>query len=220
MTGFLRAAAAILTLLLAPIAAAATESVLSFSADLTVDATNTLTVVEKIGVHSEGNKIVRGITRAIPATVIDATGKAVPVKISNIVVARDGYADGVEITEGKDAVNIRIGKPDVKLGNGDHIYTISYTVTGAITGDAAARRLAWFVTGYDWTLPIENSAARIYLPAGSGSATVAASAGARGADTGQATISEASPGRIVAAMPKPLEPGQGLAVAVTWAAAP
>jgi hypothetical protein len=219
MIRILRLAAALLVFLLAP-AAAAAEHVLSFSADLTVDASGTMTVVEKIGVRSEGKKIVRGIIRSIPATVFDATGKVVPIEIANVVVARNGYADGVEVKNVKGAVEVRIGKPDVKLGAGDHLYTLTYTVTGAITGDAAARRLAWFVTGYDWDFPIDNSAARIYLPAGSGPAVLAVTAGARGADTGAATISETAPGRIVAAMPKPLEPGQGLAVAVTWAAAP
>ena len=219
MTYLLRAAAFVLAFLLMP-AAAAVEHVLSFSADLTVDAAGTLTVVEKIGVHSEGKKIVRGIIREVPNAVIDAAGNAVPIKLGNVVVARNGYADAVQVTPTKDAFEIRIGKEDVKLGAGDHIYTITYTVTGAITGEPAARRLAWFVTGYGWEFPIDSSAARVYLPAGSGQATLAVSAGARGADTGAATISETAPGQIVETMPKTLMPGQGLALAVTWADAP
>ena len=93
-------ALAFIFLALPPARAAEAERVLSFKVDLTVDAAGSLTVVETIGVHSEGKKIVHGITRSIPNGYHDAAGKRVALKITDVVVARDGYADGDEIFAG------------------------------------------------------------------------------------------------------------------------
>lgn len=220
MTRLILGLASALALTLVPAAATEAERVLAFSADLTVDASGTMTVVESIGVHSEAREIVHGIIRTIPTDYHDATGKPVALKVSDVVVARDGYADGAEIGTTENGIEIRIGKADVTLGDGNHVYTITYKVTGAVADLPTGYQLAWNVTGHNWQLPIETSAARIYLPAGAKSSKLSVTTGALGSNTGQATIVESAPGQIVAGMPKQLNPGEGLTVFVDWPKAP
>ena len=211
---------AVLFLAASPAAASEPEHILAFSADLTIDASGAMTVVESIGIHTEGKEIVHGIIRTLPTGYHDASGKPVQLKVTDVVVARDGYADGVQITENKDSIEIRIGKDDVKLGNGDHVYTISYKVAGAVAELPTGYQLAWNVTGHQWAFPIESSAARIYLPGGARTTRLSASTGAIGTNTNQATITESAPGHVVASMPKTLSPGEGLTIFIDWPKAP
>lgn len=210
--------AALLAVLLAAVPAAAEsepERILAFKADLTIDAAGTMTVVESIGVHSAGKEIVHGIVRTLPTGYHDASGKPVSLKVTDVVVARNGYADGVSVTENKNSIEIRIGKPDVKLGTGNHLYTITYKVAGAVADLPAGYQLAWNVTGRN-ALPIESAAARVFLPGGAKSTRLSASTGKSGTNTGQATITESAPGQIVVSMPKPLAPGEALTLFVDW----
>ncbi|MDP1792807.1 MAG: DUF2207 domain-containing protein, partial [Acidimicrobiales bacterium] len=86
-------------------------------------------------------------------------------KMRNIKVSATGASAKTEITdEGREKI-LKIGDGD-KFITGEHTYTISYTLVGALNGFDEHDELYWNVVGFGWTEPIDATKIRVFAPAG------------------------------------------------------
>ena len=60
-------------------------------------------------------------------------------------------------------MRIRIGDPDVTI-SGDHLYTIDYTIEGALNGFADHDELYWNAVGSEWDVPVLHATAEVAVP--------------------------------------------------------
>jgi len=76
--------------------------------------------------------------------------------------------------------------------------------------------LVWNVTGYEWTLPIDEVEARVQLPRGVAGVTLEVQTGARGSKEQEAAASWDEEGVASFQAMRPFQPSEGLAVIVKW----
>jgi len=107
-------------------AVAATETILSFASEITVNADASLHVTETIRVVSTGDQIKRGIYRDFPTTYKDHAGNKYVVGFTILNVARDGRPEAYHTEELSNGVRIYMGRKEHLLTPGEHTFTLSY----------------------------------------------------------------------------------------------
>lgn len=202
--------------LLVPGTALAEERILSWHSDIEVRADGTLEVAETIRVTVEGYQISRGIFRDFPTT-YQRDGRRVRVGFDVESVERDGQPEPYALEGIGNGVRVRIGDADVFLPYGEHTYVVRYSTTRQLGFFDGYDELYWNVTGNGWAFPIDRAEARIRLPEpvpfGPERAFYTGPQGSTASNA--ATVSE-RPGEIVIATTVPLQPYEGLTVAVRW----
>jgi Predicted membrane protein (DUF2207) len=141
-----------------------TERVLSFKADVTVDADASLLVVETIRVHAEGRLIDHGIYRDFPTRVRGFVNHTLPFEV--LAVMHNGLPEPYTLEANAGSTRVRVGDPDIRLGTGEHIFMLSYRTGRQLRFFPDHDELYWNVTGNSWTLPIDEASALVHLPAG------------------------------------------------------
>jgi uncharacterized membrane protein YgcG len=209
---------AILGLLTALVAApaAAEERITSFDDTVTVRPDASIEVVEEIAVAVEGAQIHHGILRDFPTTYTDRLGRRVRVGFEVRAVERDGRPEPYKLEPLSNGTRVRIGAPDVTVPNGPHRYRLAYRATRQLGFFDGFDELYWNVTGNGWTFPIVTATATIQLPDGVPVLQRAFYTGAQGQRDREARVVDERPGRIVFRTTRPLQPGEGLTVAVAW----
>jgi len=194
------------------------ERIMSFDSDIHVYRNATISVTETITVYSVGNEIKRGIYRDFPTRYKDRYGSNHVVDFSVDEVLRDGKPESYHLEDLRNGVRVYIGKKDVFLKPGRHIYTIRYSTNRQLGFFKDHDELYWNVTGNGWSFPIERAAATIHLPDVSVENILEVDAytgfaGGKGKDFFSST---GSPGRVFFQTNRILRPGEGLTVIVSW----
>jgi uncharacterized membrane protein YgcG len=202
--------------LLWPAAASADERILHFLSDATVGADGTLDVAETIRVSSEGVEIRHGIQRDFPTRYRNRTGGEVRVGFEMVDVRRDGVAEPWQTMRQGNGVRVRIGKAEVELPAGEHVYEIRYRTTRQLGFFEDHDELYWNATGNGSTFPIDVAEARIRLPRPVPFGERAVYTGPKGSTDRNAEVVAEAPGDIVFRTTAPLAPEEGLTVAIAW----
>jgi len=141
------------------------ERIISFDSEISIHEDASMTVVEKIKVFSNGDKIRRGITRDFPTKYKDDYGNNINVRFDVIEVLRDGTTESYHTENISNGVRIYLGRSDYYLPKGEYTYVIKYKTDRQIGYFDKYDELYWNVTGNGWDFFIENAAAIINLPA-------------------------------------------------------
>lgn len=141
------------------------ERIIFFHSDIDVDKKSGLSVTENINVHSLGDKIKRGIYRALPLS-RKLNNKTQKVKYNIISVKKDGADEDYhkEIEDGY--LKIYVGNKDVILSPGDYKYEIKYQTENQIGFFNKYDEIYWNVNGTVWDFPVDSISAKVTLPVG------------------------------------------------------
>jgi uncharacterized membrane protein YgcG len=206
-----------LSLLLVTALAAADERILSWQTDIVVRPDSTLEVTETLKVRAEGDQIRRGILRDFPTTYQNRRGTRVVTGFDVVTVKRDGQPEPYRTERVSNGVRVRIGETDVFLSPADYTYTIVYHTDRQIGFFDDHDELYWNVTGNGWDFPIDEAAARVFLPGDPAPEAITTDAytgpqGARGRDW----TASIGPGIATIHATRGLGPREGLTIVVNW----
>ena len=142
----------------------ALERVIDFHSSIRISADGVLTVTERIVVQAEGRDIRRGILRDFPTDYRDRLGNRVNVPFDVIEVKRNGARENWALERLSNGARIRIGRGDVTLPNGEHVYEITYRTARQIGHFPDHDELYWNVNGNGWTFAFDHISAEVRLP--------------------------------------------------------
>jgi len=138
------------------------ERVVRYDVAIRIERSGTVDVVETID-YDFGTNERHGIYRDVPVRVRYDDRHDRVIELSDIrVTATDGTPANVEVS-GAAVEHLRIGDPD-HLVTGEHTYTISYSVTGALNRFGDHDELVWNAVGNEWQVPIEAATVRVDGP--------------------------------------------------------
>lgn len=207
---------AAILLALTPAAIGAEERIRTFDSDIRIARDGTLTVTETIKVATQGDVIKRGILRDFPTSYRNRLEQRTRVTFDVQSVSRDGHAEPFAVENLANGKRIRTGSADVFLGNGDHVYVITYRTSRQLSFGAAHDELYWNATGTGWPFPIDAASARITLPSLAQFGQRATYTGPQGANDHHAEVSAEGPGFIAFRTTRPLGREAGLTVAAAF----
>ncbi|NQY97016.1 MAG: DUF2207 domain-containing protein [Henriciella sp.] len=145
----------------------AQEEIRSFDVLIEVEKDGDIVVTETLQVNVEGRDIRRGIFRDLPANYRDEDGPGtLPYRYDILSVRKDGEREPYTRELNGNAVQIRIGDPDVYLDYRVHRYEIRYRVKNMIRYNDSFDELYWNATGSYWLFPINQASAEIRFPEG------------------------------------------------------
>lgn len=140
------------------------EHIQDYHVDITINTDGTVNMQEKI--RYDFDTLWRhGIFRSIPYLLEGEEGKQYAVDFGNIQVTDEhGSAYQFETDDNGKEIKFKIGDPD-KTITGVHIYTISYTLSGALRyNQPSYDELYLNITGHDWEVPIAHFTTQVTLP--------------------------------------------------------
>ena len=146
--------------------APASEQILSFDSDITVNPDSTLLVRETIMVSAMGAKIKQGIYRDFPTHYNDRFGNPYIIHFEFASLERDGQPEDSHLGKISNGLRIYMGKSSKLVPTGQHTYELTYTVNREIGFFPEHDELYWNVTGDGWILPIQEASATVHLPKG------------------------------------------------------
>lgn len=203
--------AALIALVFA-VPAFAAEQINRFDVLIEVENSGDVIVTETLNVTAEGNQIQRGIFRDLPRY-FEGQGERYRFSYRILSVSRDGSEEKFDTETDGGAYRIRIGDPDVYLENGVHVYEVRYRVSNQVRYFEAYDEIYWNATGNYWAFPIVEARAIVQLPPGAVVTQTAGYTGAAGVAGGAFTY-EAQGDLHIFQTTRPLQPGEGLTVAV------
>jgi uncharacterized membrane protein YgcG len=191
------------------------ERILSFHADVTVNADASLDVVETIRVAAGGQEIDHGIYRDFPTRHRGLVNHLFPFEVRG--VTRDGAPEPYTVSRGGDSARVTMGAPDAHLPIGLHTYVLAYRTDRQLRAFADHDELYWNVTGNDWTLPIDEASADVRLPPAAAAAMrdLRAYFGPAGSNA-QSPHAERRGDVAAFRAPQPLATHEGLTISVSW----
>ena len=200
------------------IAAAASETILSFASHITVDPDASMRVTETMKVVSTGEQIKRGIYRDFPTTYKDRAGNKYVVGFAILAVARDGKPEAYHTEPLSNGIRIYMGRKEYLLSPGEYTYTLSYRTDRQLGFFKDHDELYWNVTGNGWNFPIETASATVALPPGvpADKMVLEGYTGPVGAKGQNFTAAVSPDGKAVFKTTRRLNPYQGLTVVVSW----
>jgi hypothetical protein len=211
-----RIAAAAFAALLLAVPASAEEHILSFTSDVMVKDDGALEVAETIQILTEGDRIQRGIFRDFPIRNPDRNGGHPSVGFEVMSVERDGTSEAWVAEPQGNFVRVRMGRADVPLPAGEHVYILRYRTTRQLGYFRNYDELYWNVTGTGWPFAIDVAEARVTLPSSARFGKRAVYTGHNGSIESDAAVVSEEPGKIVFRTTRRLEPEEGLTIAVAW----
>jgi hypothetical protein len=194
------------------------ERIVSFDADITVNADGALSIVETIDVVARGNKIKRGIFRDFPTRSITSFGLNHIAGFRVERILRDGKPEPYFFNELAAGVRIYIGRENIRLRPGQHRYTIAYKTTRQLLFRDTEDELYWNVTGDAWDFPIETATVTVRLPGGRAAKDIAGFAGKPGATGKDFIVLENQGATLRMGTTRTLQPGEGFTIAAVWSA--
>ena len=141
------------------------ERILDYRVNLEIRDDGNLGVTEVIA-YDFGSNERRGIFREIPTRFPydDEHERVYPIEDVTVTATPESTPTDVQVTTEGNVTRIRIGDPDVFI-TGQHTYTISYTVQGALNGFEDHDELFWNAIGTEWPVPIEQAQTTVTAPA-------------------------------------------------------
>ncbi len=205
-----------LVLLALPVQAA--ETIQRFTAAITIGTDGNVTVREEIRVRAEGAEIRHGLYRDL-LTGLPGTYGLVRGRLDVLQVTRDGQTEPWHKTATATGVRLYLGDKDSTVSTGWHTYVLLYRLAGQIRFFGDYDELYWNVTGNAWALPVETASVTLALPGGASllqRAAYVGRTGEQGVSGTDFTLTQTPDGLVRATTLRPLEPGEGLTVAVGW----
>ncbi|MGB5987650.1 MAG: DUF2207 domain-containing protein [Desulfobacterales bacterium] len=196
--------------------ATAAERINTFHSRVSIEPNGDLLVTETLEVRAEGQQIKRGIYRDFPTKYRGPKGKTVRVGFDLLEVRRDGSPEPYHLESKGNGIRIYVGKENRYLQPGDYTYEITYRTTRQIGFFEDYDELYWNVTGNDWAFPIGKASCRVELPAGAPEVQVAAYTGPQGGRGQDFSLARDELGNPLFTTTRPLQPREGLTVAVAW----
>lgn len=139
------------------------EHIESFNTDITVNKDGTIDVVETI-LYDFDTLERRGIFRNIPFTKLNDENKRVDLKFEDFTVTNGkGQNYKFEKSTENEQIVLKIGDAN-KIISGQHLYVISYKVSGSLGYFNEHDELYWNITGNGWQVPVRFASAHISLP--------------------------------------------------------
>lgn len=196
----------------------AREVITSFHSDILVQKNGDLLVSETIDVIAEGKQILRGIFRDFPTTYRSDIGTVTRVGFEVLSVERNGSPSPYHSESRSNGIRIYIGKSSQTIEPGEHRYRIEYRTTRQLGFFDDFDELYWNVTGNGWSFPIEQASARITLPGSASSRDIQMSGytGPQGSSDQFLTHHIEESDRFFFETTRPLNPYEGLTVALGW----
>jgi uncharacterized membrane protein YgcG len=195
----------------------ADEVVTRFDVTALFDSKGVMEVTEKIRVIAEGKNIRRGIIRHIPIRWDRQDGKSLTVALHVKEVLRNGAPEEFAVSRAGRNIEIATGS-EKRLPQGEHEFTLKYTVANHFSRFADWDELYWNVTGNEWFFTINQASFRLFFRNEAGNSipltfqSIDVYTGRTG-EKGKAAVIRPDSSVITTA---PLSPGQGLTVAYTW----
>jgi uncharacterized membrane protein YgcG len=201
-----------------PLLAVADERILEYRSDIQILASGELAVSETIRVRAEGREIRRGIYRDFPTRYRDRWGNHVRVAFIPIAVHRNGQLEPWHHEKRSNGVRVYFGSADRILDPGVHEYTFSFVTDRQLGFFDDHDELYFNVIGTGWIFPIDLGIATITLPfdVPAGQLQTDVYSGSFGARESDARVETPSPNLVRIRTTRPLQPRQGLTVAVAW----
>jgi hypothetical protein len=196
----------------------ASETIKDYRSEITVNSDASMTVTETITVAAEGDKIKHGIYRDFPTRYKGMTGIRHTIGFAVMRVLKDGSPESYHIEDRSNGERVYIGKKNVTLKPGVYTYTITYRTDRQLGYFKDHDELYWNVTGNEWKFPIESATAVVSLPGEAARRIIETDAytGYQGSKGKDFTVSRDPSGAVVFRTTRPLEPGEGITVVVTW----
>src|SRR5262245_54314657 len=144
--------------------AQAFEQIHSYDVNLVIQPDGALRVTETID-YDFGSTEHHGIFRTIPTrfTYDDTNDRIMPISDVSVTATPAGTPTDVKVSSSNGETEIRIGDPDTLI-TGRHVYTIEYTVKGALNAFDDHDELYWNAIGTEWSVPIGAATARVQAP--------------------------------------------------------
>ena len=144
--------------------AQAFEQIHSYDVNLVIQPDGALRVTETID-YDFGSTEHHGIFRTIPTrfTYDDTNDRIMPISDVSVTATPAGTPTDVKVSTSNGETEIRIGDPDTLI-TGRHVYTIEYTVKGALNAFDDHDELYWNAIGTEWSVPIGAATARVQAP--------------------------------------------------------
>jgi hypothetical protein len=141
------------------------EQIHSYDVNLTIIPSGRLQVTETID-YDFGSTQHHGIFRDIPNrfTYDDNYDRVMPIRGVTVTATPAGTPTDVKVSSDSGVTHIRIGDPDTLI-TGRHVYTITYTVEGALNAFDDHDELYWNAIGTDWSVEIGEASAHVQAPA-------------------------------------------------------
>ncbi|WP_375397557.1 DUF2207 domain-containing protein [uncultured Sphingomonas sp.] len=192
------------------------ERILSFLSDVRIKKSGALDVTETIRFLVTGDAIRHGINREFPTRYRTPLGRTTTVAFTMVSAARDGAAEQYSLTYLSNGVRMQIGKPDVIVPPGEHVYVIRYRTSRQVIRGSDRDELYWNATGNGWRFAIDSAEARITLPTPAAFGDRAAYTGPQGSTAADAMVVDERPGYIAFRTTRPLPIAAGLTVAAAF----
>ncbi len=195
---------------------AASEQILGFYSQITINTNASIDVSEQISVYANQEKIIRGIVRRFPTHYTDSYGVSHKTSYQIKSVLLNNSPIDYHISSSGDQLSLYIGSKSVTLPPGIYTYTINYHANNAVNFLKDADELYWNVTGNNWDFPIIKAQADITLPSAAKIGLYNGYTGITGAKNKNFAASLTSNNTITYQTTRVLEPGMGLTIAVSW----
>jgi uncharacterized membrane protein YgcG len=207
---------AVLFCLAASTAAQADERILRYFSDVQIQKDSSLEVTETIDLRAEHDRINHGIYRDFPTRYRSPHGGQVRVGFTFEGATLDGKPVPASTETIANGIRIKVGDPETYVEVGEHSYVLRYRTTRQVGRFQGYDELYWNATGNGWIFPIDVAEARIRLPEPAKLGQRSAYTGAQGSTLSDAEVVDESPGDILFRTTLPLEPYEGLTVAVAF----
>ena len=192
------------------------EEIRSFSSRIEVLPDSDIVVTETIRVMPEGNQIKRGIYRDFPTLYSSPLGLRTSVPFELLEVLRDGKPEPSRTEQLANGLRIYLGSANVFLPHEETTYTIKYRTGRQLGFYKGFDELYWNVTGNGWSFPILAASACVDLPPGASPRSVEAYTGPKGSKGADFKITGKPGCDASVETTRPLRPGEGLTIVVTW----
>ena len=196
----------------AGIAQADDEKILEFESRISINADATVIITETIKASGSG----RGIRRDFPAAYKDHFGNTVKSGLQVLEALRDGRSEDYRIESTADGKRVYLGGKEDTLKPGVYVYTLKYAADRLISYSDDFDELYRNITGDQWGFVIENARAIVELPPGAYVVQQDAFTGRGNAKNQNVMIGADRQGNVTFAAAGPLQPGEGMTIAVAW----
>lgn len=196
----------------------ATEGIISFDSDITVNPDSTLQVRESITVLAKGGQIKNEIYRDIPTSYNDRFGNPYLIHIEIGSVNRDDQPSDFHLERLAGGLRICVGNSSEAVPPGEHTYELTYIVNRELGFFSDYDELYWNVTGNGWKFPLQVATATVHLPKGiaQGAILLDGYTGRQGSAANDFTASADGQSNASFRTTHPLAPSEGLTLVVRW----